>query len=219
MSTFSQIVDHLARIISPNPSVEIQRTLEHLVLNYRSLFIRREYDKTKAFHDDVIQTIPEMVVNPVESFDIISHHDSPVYYRVYQSELKLPALVNVKKGVAIPFVGSPDRKYRYNYVSPEALNLVKYSRYTKRENFYTVIGGKIYLINPREEYGIRAEIVLQNPADLFDYTGLDGERLYDIDHEFPVSRDMEQLIYQSILSSDGKFLNPQRPIEIHADPQ
>lgn len=222
MPTYQEITDKIARIATPTPSVDILRTVERLILNYRALLIRRDLENSRSYHDSLVQTIPEIEVEEVPTIGSME-------FRTFSSQ-RIPSILRLKSGYAIRFAGSPSRNVSYNYVDPSALRIVIHSRYAYKNNIYTIIDGKIKILVSDHSYSeedtdvdypekIRLEAIFENPAALFDYVDEDGKRLYDLDTEFPITEDLEQQITQSILSTEAQLFNPARVNEIHTDPQ
>ena len=214
MSTLHELTDRIARMVYPEPGIETFRSVEKLILNHRALILRRDHERINLFHDRLVQTIPSI---PVTEISAGEYDPSQGAYKTFFTEL-LPFAIRLKQGYAIRFVGTEDRSVKFHYVDPEALRLVKYSRYTHKEALYTFLGSRMFLFNI-PDMPVRIEAVFEDPTRLFDFTDKDGNRVYDLDHEFPITEDLEQQIVQSILAAELRVLNPARPSEILTDPK
>lgn len=214
MATFQELTDRISRMVHPQPGVDIIRSVEKLILNYRALLIRRDYEKSTMFHDRLVQSIPEI---PVQEIGVGEYDPSQGAFKTSYTP-NLPHIIRLKSGYAIRFVGTADRKTSFHYVHPDLIRMVKHSRYTNKENLYTILGSKIFLMNIPQG-PIAVEAIFEDPTHLFDFNDRIGTRVYDIDTEFPITEDLEQAIVQSILSAELRVLNPERVNEIHTDPQ
>jgi len=222
MSTFKEIVDKISRLVTPNPSSDVINVVEKLVLNYRALLIRRDMERSRIFHDKLVQTIESVPILERPTIGTIA-------FKTFVSP-PIPSMVRLKTGYAIRFLGLTTRLEKFSYVDPNALKIVTHSRYTYKDHMYTIMDNKIHvlLFDHTSNSGymsipfpadIRLEAIFENPTTLFDYTDGAGNRLYDEDHEFPLTEDLEQQITQSILSAEASVLNPMRINEVNTDPQ
>lgn len=222
MPTFQEITDKISRLITPNPSTDITRTVEKLILNYRALLIRRDLEKSRRYHDKLVQTIPQLALIEKETIGTTS-------FRTFSTEV-IPSIVRLKTGYAIRFIGVSSRLTAFNYVDPAALRIVTYSRYTHKDNLYTILDGKIYILLSDHSINaadtdvnypgfVRLEAIFENPTELFDFNDNPFVRVYDIESQFPITEDLEQQITQSILTTEARLLNPQRINEVNTDPQ
>lgn len=222
MATFAEITHKIARLAHPSPSVDIIRMVERLVLNYRSLILKRDYDRKRHLHDKFVQTAVNI---PIHQSKYNPGHSK---FRVHKTD-RIPSIIRLASGYLIRYVGDNTRTQGYDYVDPNALKMVTYSRYSYRDKLCTIIDNEIYLFdidhsesdsdtNVNYLTHIRLEAVFEDPRLLFDFEGLDGSRAYDLDHEFPITEDLEQQITQSIIAQELQILNPMRINEVKTDP-
>ena len=225
MRTFQDITSKIARLVDPNPSVEVMRMIEDLVLNYRALLIKRDLDKGRSLTDRLVQTIVNV---PLE---VTSYNPGTVNLFALKTKERIPSIVRLAKGYAIRFAGTNTRNVDYTYVDINSLRLLYHSRYTYKDNIFTFLDNYIYVFKERvhidrNDYdvnfypqSVRIEAVFENPLELFDFYGTDGKAAYDLDYEFPLTEDLEQQITQSIISQELQLLNPLRTTEINSDGQ
>lgn len=233
MNTLNKIAENIAFKLGDQFNITLRESIKNTVLDYRAKFIRDDADRnfisdvhlsqTMNIEFDVVNLLQEFGAN----FDIVNSicADTEVLqeYKVLRSKKLVPLPVRVKSGRRSPYqyLGRITGEKGFTYVDIEQYYYIRNTRYNAKTIYYTIINGRIYIINNLKECDINNSLeianamikgVFEDPREAYSICSDKTTKLDD--RLFPIPSDMLMQISNGILRgeygikpSDGETVN------------
>lgn len=173
----------------------------HIVNNMRSQLMKDRYEKQGFLEPQFYQF--------ADSLEVVCSKVTGMGVWGGDSELivDVPQLSGMMGHKAVSYLGSPDRKNPYRYVTFNNVEYVRFEKYTGNAPCWTLLGNRIYIRNPVEP-GLGTIAI----AACFDipYVTVEGKVTADvndplIDYEYPLPNilvnKLELLAYNDLIQS------------------
>lgn len=208
MATLRQIAFNLRNIIEGGRTSENDlpsyRQLVFMINYYRTVFIRRDLDRNYFLANDIQQDLGCLNLIEVDEAECC---EIEVGCDILRTELKLPKPVRAKNGLLITFVGSVDKKQKFDIILPERVPYISYSKYTSKIPRVYYMNGYIYIANSRDLTNINVRGVWANPEDVRRFQQCEEGECYTEDSEYPMSDDMIEGLTKAILNGEMKYVD------------
>jgi hypothetical protein len=205
MNQLDNITHKIAELLGRPYDVALLRSLEDSAWNLRATFIRREYDKTKIVHEDLIQDlgcIPLEMVDAAECCEIDSG------CKVKRTVHPVPKPVRFKREEPFEYVGDIDHSPEYVLTTAGELELIlHHSEVPSIYPYYIYRNGYIYT-TAQVKY-LRVRGVFETPSEASIFNDCKDSHC-DTEEEAFIPGDMAELIETELLrkyrlqQTDGK---------------
>jgi len=174
--------------------------VKYAVKTYRSLFIRRDFQRNFNRSRMFEQDLGMLEIGSVDSAESASYVSG---IQVKRSNKKIPAPVRLKQSEAITWVGSADKTGKPIPLIDDVRGYWQgFSKYTYSSTYATYRDGYIYVYGYYNGRYINVRGVFEDPEKVHNFTRENGLDLYDEDSPFPISQDMLQAITKGLLDGE-----------------
>lgn len=209
MITLNHIAYNIAQSIGKEKDSAFVEQVKFQVMYYRSLIFRRDYERLRKIPSALLQTIPCVEMEEVDAAQCYGLEvDSPVY----RTKQTIPAPMNLKGYSSFYYVGTIDWMNGFSYINPNRLETFRSSRYGSLQKRFYYANGRIYLVNVKADR-ISIKAVFEDPMELRRLKNCNGEPVYTEKSIYPVTADLIQRITQSILSGEGRIVEPEHDVK------
>ena len=233
MATLTEIVFEVLNTVrhgrSTNNEYIDERLIEHYIHQYRSLLIRRDFERNGDMGGgarliEFEQVLPQVKFRVLPSTEGGAFGQPVADRNILISETRIPDTVALKRHIGITFVGPSPYEKNYGYINYHRTQYAtRFAKYTANEPRFTVIDDYIYIINPKDKPVYTEDVshlytvkgVFENPKEAADFGGVEIT-------SYPITGDMQKRISDLIikekisvlLSSPNDLLTNLHPDEI-----
>lgn len=202
--SLNDLVQLLAARVGEPWNTDLQEQMK-VVLNYkRAQFFKRLLDQHpeqrryffKDFNVELAQA--SKAECPVDSDCIVK-----------KSVLPIPLPIRSNDGQLFDFVGSSDKTQAYGYATPEqAVEYLKYNKYTKQARKYFYTNGHLYIYNDPETKYVNVRGIYVDPRQLREFR-CEGTPCYSDDDQYEIPYDLINDLIRDTLQIELRNLFPQ----------
>ncbi len=208
MATLRQIAFNVRNIIeggrTSENDVPSYRQIIFMINYYRALFIRRDLDRNYLLPNDIQQDLGCVKLIEVDEAECC---EIATGCNVLRTELKLPKPIRAKNGLLITYVGSVDKKQKFDIILPERAPYIGFSKYTQHIPRVYYLNGYIYITGSNALTYINIRGVWSNPEDVKRFQECEDGECYTDDSEYPMSDDMIEGLTKAILNGEIKYID------------
>ena len=201
LDTLDKIVYNLAELKGKAEDFTFLEQVKFNVLYYRTLFIRRDYERNNILPKAVLQILPKEEIVKVPSTECPDVGDLVLH----RTKKKIPTPIRLKSKLAFNFVGDRANRINYGQVDSSQLLYISSDKYTGSLPRFFYRDEFIYFINLDDSNtSVIIEAAFENPEQLEKYIDENNSPVYTSTIKFPISMDMVQQITQSMMSAELK---------------
>lgn len=185
MSTLNKYAYDLAETVGKENDYGFLERMKFHVLNYRSMFFRRDQSRNNRLPDSFVQSLgclPMVQVPSVECCGV------DLGCKIYRTKSKVPVPIRLKNGNAFTYVGTIDGGNSYAQATRQEAAYRSFDRFKGKSQYYVWENGYIYVFNTKPE-AILVKGVFEDPRQVKELGLCDGE-CYDDNKPFPMPNDM-----------------------------
>ena len=196
------ILESVRGKVSDDDNISIDQ-VKDLVHSARALLLKQKFDKNLRVIDDVFtQSLGSIETELVDSS---IHPDIPSGKFMLRTTVDIPESLD-RRNYEGTFtrIGPAERKsHKFNLVSYDRAIASGNGRFNRDQVFAFLLDRRIYLISnsvyhkPIQYIDIIG--VFQNPAQVAQFTDVDGNSLYSDDGNYPISRAMREVLESMII--------------------
>ena len=172
--------------------------IEYLVINNRSLLIRRDLTKGRAISDNITQILPCIPVIQVDSSECSCNVPSDC--TILRTKDKMPTPIEIYNQDLITRVSGVDVQGRgWSIISYARASVSGLNSWTAKSPKAFFHNGYIYIINAPIVKYISVSLVAEDPREASVLSTCSGAPCYTNDMDFPISNYMLPLLKEMIL--------------------
>lgn len=205
--TLNEIAYSIADPLGKTKDVDFLARIKSRIKDKRAMLIRRDTEKnnsSKAFEQYI--TIPMEIADYGFSNNIITGK------KFLKSVNKVPSAVRLNDIEDFLWVGDVHFTLPYSFIEIEHWALTKYNKFTSNTIKYGRLNDYLILMNNCKLKKVGLKFNFENPEEAAEYIG-DGT-CYNDDMEFPVSRDISDIIIVELIKENGATLQTEVPEQV-----
>jgi len=206
MATLREIVDDVLTIWTSgrrsSNDLPDRNFIIFKILEYRSLYIRRDIAKNKFITNQIEQDLGCL---DLENVDAAECCDIEIGCTVKRTIKEIPDIIRLVEKDALTYVGSIDKTSSFKITKPYIIKWVKYNKFTSKYQRAYLLNNKVYVVSENpflDKINIRG--IFSDPRELRNFKCENGA-CYTEDSKFPIPHDMLQSIVEQIVTKDLKL--------------
>jgi hypothetical protein len=210
----------LKRNVLSDDSRLTNRLLQFWIASKRYDYIKKRENKKYKHNNQIVQNLSPLETQIIDvSLDPVN---LPVGYSIIRTKEKIPQTIYFNEmDDGIQSVGSLDQLQRhFEYINYDIAPISGNSKYNQKEIFAFRLNDYIYLFSRDQSVKMISWLnvrgIFSNPMDLRDYKDQNGNRIFSIDHQYPIDEDMWEYIKNELTQSNIETLT-QMPTDTSND--
>lgn len=169
--TLKGIVENIAFSFGKQFNATLQASIADSVIEYRSLFIRREVKMSEG-------SFQHFMDNFCVDMELVDNSECPgikTGVKILRSKQEIPKALRIKGygRSSYRYVGSVDRLMPFTYATPDEIPYVTNLPFQEENVYYGLHNKRLYLFNRKKNCKVFMEGVIEDPRTIEDCDNLD----------------------------------------------
>lgn len=186
------------------------RLLQFWIKSKRYDFIKKRENKRYRHDNQLIQNLSPLKTKVIDvSLDPVN---MPVGYSIIRTNKKIPRTIYFNElDDGIDSVGSIDQlQKKFTYINQEDAYLMGNSQFNQKEIFAFRLNDYMYLTSRSMDVKtiswLNVRGIFADPMDLADYKDQSGNKIFSIDHQYPINDDMWEYMKNELTKTNIETL-------------